>query len=116
MRTGVCLNSGSPETGSTTGLTTAPTRASDAVWPLQWIGTNTSPRAMPPPCCTRATIAPQALDTRASSPSRTPYSSASCGCMSMNDSAIWSASRGALPVRVMVCHWSRTRPVLRTSG
>ena len=26
--------------------------------------------------------------------------------------AEWAASRGDLPVRVMVCHWSRTRPVL----
>ena len=87
MRTGVCLNSGSPETGSTTGLTTAPTRASEAFASLQWIGTKTWPRAMPPPCTTRATIAPQALEMRASSPSRTLYSSASCGWMSMKASA-----------------------------
>jgi hypothetical protein len=98
MRTGVCLNSGSPETGSTAGLTSAPTRASDAVWPLQWIGMNTLPRAMPPPCCTRATTAPQRL-MRASSPSFTPHSSASCGCMSMKGSArdrpAWPSGRCA---------------------
>ncbi len=114
--TGVCLNSGSPETGSTTGLTTAPTRASEANWPFQWIGTNTLPRAMPPLMRTRATTLPQREPTRASAPSRTPASRASCGCRSTNGSGTWSASLGARPVRVMVCHWSRTRPVLRMSG
>jgi hypothetical protein len=83
---------------------------------FQWMGTNTCRARCRRRARTRATIAPQALEMRASSPSRTPYSSASCGCMSMKDSAMWSASVAALPVRVMVCHWSRTRPVLRISG
>jgi hypothetical protein len=33
-----------------------------------------------------------------------------------NGSGACSASRGLKPVRVMVCHWSRTRPVFSTNG
>ena len=34
----------------------------------------------------------------------------------MVGSGRWPASRGDFAVRVMVCHWSRTRPVLSRSG
>ena len=45
-----------------------------------------------------------------------PAASASSGCTSTNGSGRWAASRGLMPVRVIVCHWSRMRPVLRRSG
>ena len=35
---------------------------------------------------------------------------------SMVGSGRWPASRGDFAVRVMVCHWSRTRPVLSRIG
>ena len=37
MRTGVCLNSGWPETGSTFGWIRLPTLARAAYWSFQWI-------------------------------------------------------------------------------
>ena len=42
-RTGVCLNSGSPESGSTTGLTTASIRQRLDTASFQCIGTKTEP-------------------------------------------------------------------------
>ena len=45
-----------------------------------------------------------------------PSDCASSGCISTNGSAMCWPSRGLRPVRVMVCHWSRTRPVLSTNG
>ncbi len=46
----------------------------------------------------------------------TPISIASRGCSSAKGSAIWAERRALLPVRVIVCHWSRMRPVLRREG
>ena len=53
---------------------------------------------------------------RRRSPSAMPRAAASCGCSSTVGSGRWPASRADFPVRVMVCHWSRTRPVLSRSG
>lgn len=114
--TGVCLNSGSPETGSTTGLTTAPTRASEANWPFQWIGTNTLPRAMPPLMRTRATTLPQREPTRASAPLAHAGQQRVVRMQVDERFGHVIGELGARPVRVMVCHWSRTRPVLRMRG
>src|SRR6188768_89977 len=75
--TGVCLNSGSPEIGSTTGLATAPTRASDANARFQWMGENTMPEGTSAPVRTRTTIEPQLDRSVASSPLRTAKRSAS---------------------------------------
>src|SRR4030088_883672 len=78
-RTGVGLNSGSLEMLSTTGLTSAPTRACDAWQSFQCIGTNTVPRAIWPLLLTRTTIEPHRVVTLASSPSRVAVINASCG-------------------------------------
>jgi hypothetical protein len=76
------LNSGSPETGSTIGLTSVPTRASDENPPFQWIGTKIMPRGISPVMRKRTMMDPQRVATRTSSPSRVPASNASCACMS----------------------------------
>ena len=46
--------------------------------------------------------------------SLSPSFAASSGCTSTNGSGRCAPSRGLRPVRVMVCHWSRMRPVLST--
>ena len=97
-------------------LISASTRPALAYCSDQCIGTKIEPRF----CCavttTRATIRPWPLSTTARSFAATPATLASSGWISTNGSATWLIRRGALPVRVIVCHWSRTRPVLRTSG
>ncbi len=35
--------------------------------------------------------------------------------MASSGSGVWLISDGARPVRVMVCHWSRTRPVFSSN-
>ena len=59
---------------------------------------------------------PHWLPTRASAPSVTPKTSASSGWICTKGSTTWLDNRAAFPVRVMVCQWSRTRPVLSTTG
>ena len=103
METGVCLSSGSPDIGSTTGLVRAPTRASEAYASFQWIGANATPAGTSPSVRTRTTMDPQAERTRASSPARTANLSASATLTSMKGSATCDDSRADLPVRVMVC-------------
>ena len=53
---------------------------------------------------------------RTISASRMPSLAASLGWISAKGSARCCERRGLLAVRVIVCQWSRTRPVLRTSG
>ena len=113
---GVALASGWPEYGSTSPATRSPMRADDAVSSLQWIGTNID-------------AAPLALvDHRPSArnchltkrPAKAAVGNAEArGIVGMDfDERLgqWLARRGLMPERVMVCHWSRTRPVLRRSG
>ena len=40
----------------------------------------------------------------------------SCGCSSMLGLGGWPNSRPSVPVRLMPCHWSRSRPVVSDSG
>ena len=54
--------------------------------------------------------------TSARSPNVRPKRAASSGWSCTNGSAWWPDRRGDAPVRVIVCHWSRTRPVFSTSG
>ena len=82
----------------------------------QWIGTNSEPSCCRSLTMTRSTAAPCAVSTRASIACSRPSAAASLGCTSTNGSATCTARRGLMPVRVMVCHWSRTRPVLSTNG
>ena len=56
---GVCLNSGSPDNGSTAGLIKAPTRASAANMLFQCMGTNIMRLGMSPLIRSRATSEPQ---------------------------------------------------------
>ncbi len=103
-RAGVNLNSGSPLTASTVGFTRAPTRASEAVAPFQWMGTKIDRRGISPLVRRRTTIRPQRVATRTRAPSPKPNLNASAGCMSTNGSGRWLPRRGERPVRVMVCH------------
>ena len=54
--------------------------------------------------------------TRTRSPSAHATRAASAGCSSTNGSGSAASSAGDLPVRVIVCHWLATRPVVSTSG
>ena len=58
MRAGVAFASGWPETGSTTGCTSAPMRASEAFSADQWIGAKAVPRYCPTLRRTRSTALP----------------------------------------------------------
>lgn len=92
-RAGVCLNSGSPDTGSTAELTRVPTRASAAYWEFQCIAAKTIPRPISPLQRKRAVIDPHRVDTCTSSPGRTPASSASCACRSTKGSVLHQSRR-----------------------
>ena len=98
------------------GETSSPTRAQEAVSALQWIGTNSEPGCWPSLTTTLSTQAPCGVETRAKPPSARPATAASRGCTSTNGSGRCVASRALMPVRVIVCHWSRMRPVLSRNG
>ena len=116
IATGVNFISGWPETGSHAPPTSAPMRAREANCPVQCIGANTSPGRWSSLMRTRQMVLPCVLSTHASMPSPSEWRTASAGWMARNGSGSPAISRGALPVRVIVCHWSRMRPVLSTSG
>ena len=65
---------------------------------------------------TRSSAVPCSVSTRASMPCSRASAAASSGCISTNGSETCAARRALRPVRVMVCHWSRTRPVFSTNG
>ena len=90
-----------------------PTRRSAS---LQWIGTNSEPRCWPAEATTLSTHAPCAVETRAKPLWVRPCILASSGWTSTNGSGRCAPSRGLGPMRVMLCHWSRSRPVLRRNG
>ena len=112
----VALASGWPENGSVNGATSSHTRAAVAVESLQWIGANREPRRWPASNTTLSTQAPWCVVTRANPSGLRPADSPSAGCTATKGSGQWAASRGLAPLRVIVCHWSRTRPVLRRNG
>ena len=113
-RTGVCLNSGCPLTGSAAGLTALLTRPARQNSAVQCIGANTVPRRRPRSWRRRKVPRPQRLSTTARSPSCS--AGRSSGWTDSSGSGLWRNRRGVFPVRVMVCHWSRSRPVISTSG
>ena len=84
-----------------------------AVSPVQCIGAKTVPGATRSVTSARSTARrpPAARATR--SAGAMPRAAASAGWISANGSAMCWLRRGARPVRVIVCHWSRMRPVLR---
>jgi hypothetical protein len=58
IETGVCLSSGSPDTGSTTGLVSAADARIGSVGAIPVMGANTMPGGTSEPVRTRATIDP----------------------------------------------------------
>ncbi|EXI73708.1 MAG: hypothetical protein AW07_02394 [Candidatus Accumulibacter sp. SK-11] len=66
--------------------------------------------------CTGRTSEPRRELTRTSSPARQRRRSSSCGCNSSAGSAACANSRPSVPVRLIVCHWSRSRPVVSDTG
>ena len=66
--------------------TRSPTRAQDAVSPLQWIGANSEPGRWPSLTMTFRMQPPCAVATRAKPPSVRPTAPASSGCTSTNGS------------------------------
>src|SRR5262249_60388659 len=91
-------------------------RADEAVASLQWMGANKEPARCLSVTMTLSTHAPQRVATLAKPPSERFIDLASAGCTSTNGSGICAPSRALSPDRVMVCHWSRRRPVLRRNG
>src|SRR5262249_56188608 len=65
---------------------------------------------------TLSTHDPQRVVTLAKPPSQRCIASASAGCTSTDGSGMCAPSRALSPDRVMVCHWSRRRPVFRRNG
>ena len=61
--------------------------------------------------CTGTTIEPRREVTCTRSPSARPRRAMSCAFISTAGSATWPNSRPSVPVRLMPCHWSRSRPV-----
>ena len=114
--TGVCLSSGWPEIGSTAGLTAALMAPARETCAVQCMGANASPARKESVRWTRSTARPQSLVTSAMSPLPRPRAIASRGCISIKGSGRCPARRTDFPVRVIVCHWSRTRPVFSLSG
>src|SRR4029077_14329092 len=114
--TGVALASGWPENGSTCGDTRSPTRADDALVSLQWIGAKIEPRCWEAEVTTLSVQAPCRERTRAKPLLESPCALASSGWISRNGSGLCAPSFGLWPLRVMLCHWSRSRPVLSRSG
>ena len=82
----------------------------------QWKGAKTAPLRIA--SVTRACTSrlPRREVTRTSCLSRTPRWPASSGWISRNGSRSLRISLGTLPVRVIVCHWSLTRPVSNANG
>ena len=115
-RTGVCLNSGSPETGSTVGIHH---RADPRVGRHLIVPVNRHEHAaarhataMLHTCDHRAPTARHAREFSFAHAARQRV----LRMQSTNASVTWPASFSDLPVRVIVCHWSRTRPVFSVSG
>ena len=109
----VRLRPGWPETGSVCAATSGPTRPIRLSRLVQCMGTNTLPRRCPGATTARAIIVPASVSTSTRAPAAMPAAAASSGWISQNGSGSCAISRALFAVRVMVCHWSRTRPVLR---
>ena len=117
MRAGVALASGWPEYGSVCGCTSAPMRAAELFSADQWIGTNSVPRCCPSVDQRRARRPRRAASRRAPArPARAPCARHRRGGSPRTARRCARRGAGESPVRVMVCHWSRTRPVLSTNG
>ena len=54
--------------------------------------------------------------TRTSAPAVNPRRAMSCGCIDSAGAGSPAKSRATVPLRLMPCHWSRSRPVLSASG
>src|SRR5215471_5036816 len=80
------------------------------------MGVNKDPARCRSVTATLSTHDPTRVATLAKPPSESCIALASAGCTSTNGSGICAPSRALSPDRVMVCHWSRRRPVLRRSG
>ncbi len=113
---GTFFDAGWPDTGSTTGATSESTRAAEAYSPLQCIGTKTEPGCWRSVISARKMALPYWFSTSTNDASVMPSFAASAGWISQKGSARCCDRRGLCPVRVMVCHWSRMRPVLRVKG
>ena len=87
-----------------------------AVASLQWIGAKIEPRCWPAVTATFRIALPCRVVTLAKPPSASFLAFASAGWISTNGSGEWAHRRGLAPVRVIVCHWSRKRPVLSRNG
>ena len=99
------------------GCTSAPMRAHELFSADQWIGTNSVPR-----CCPRltSTRSDGRAVLRRDARQRALHQPHARGIVGVDLRErlgdVASERRGESPVRVMVCHWSRTRPVLSTNG
>ncbi len=113
---GVAFNSGWPDSGSACAPASRPTGPAELFLSVQWIGRNKVPGACSGACSATTTSAPCGVSTRTSAPSAMSRSSASVGAILSTGSTACAARRGTRPVRLMVCHWSRSRPVLSSMG
>ena len=113
---GVALASGCPENGSVARRDQVADRAPTR----RFARSSGSARTASPRCWPSLSVdledagAVRGLDAREAAVGEAEHASASAGCTSTNGSGRCAPSRGLMPVRVMVCHWSRTRPVLST--
>ncbi|CAH0222874.1 hypothetical protein ROS9278_02453 [Roseomonas sp. CECT 9278] len=108
------LSSGWKEIGSACGATSTFTRAAGANCAVQCIGAKAVPRRWPSSIARRNAARPRGERASTSVPGSRP--SASDGFSVSSGSGAWAISRGSVPVRVMLCHWSRNRPVSRRNG
>ena len=109
---GLSVFSPSPSDASSafTGAACSPCRAP------QCIGTKTVPGRKRATMRAGAARTPRRERTSTTSPAAMPSPDASPALISTNGSGQVRSSTGTLPVRVIVCHWSRTRPVVSTKG
>ena len=122
--TAACLSSGCLELGQKADVVSALTPASRPPvleTPLK----NSSPQCMAikawlsptsADACTGTKMAPRLDVTCTRSPSLSSLRAMSCACICTDGSATWPNRRPSVPVRVMPCHWSRSRPVVSENG
>lgn len=105
------FSSGWPETGSTFARTAASTRPAEAHCAVQRIGTKIAPRGVRSVTSARTVTRLSGAMTCTRSAGEIPAASASAGWISAKGSAVRRLGPGVLAVRVIMCRWSRTRPV-----
>ena len=82
----------------------------------QCIGRNTCPLRWSSLASTCTWIAPRFDSTFTQSPTASARRAMSRGCMANRGSGACAKARAWVPLRLIACHWSRSRPVFSRSG